>query len=273
MNKKQVFRDPFAFIFIGAIGFILITWFGSFFEDDPTPYIQGIENDYRAGEKAKSPAERKEAFNHSLESLLILEEKFSPTYGNGLLYLHIANNFFQLEDYPKAILYYNRAISLRPRDDNAQKLLSAAQAKLNISEIKNKSLFKRMFFMNGYLSLPERLQLFTLFGILTLAAASAYLWIKRQWNYHAFVVSLVCCSLILLGLIAEYYFSPLEGVLIRSSSLFRDAGEQYAKVIDDPLPSGQKVIVLSVSPSGKWLKIETSNGVMGYVPFESMQMI
>ena len=254
MNKKNIFRDPFAFIVIGAIGFILVSVLGSLFEGDPTPYLQGIQNDYKAGEKAKSPLERKEAFNHSLESLLTLEEKYAPTYGNGLLYLEIGNNFFQLGEYPRAILYYNRAIALRPRDNVAPKLLGAAQSKLNISEIKNGSLFKKIFFINGIFSIPERLQLFTLFGLIALAAASAYLWLKRDWIYKTFIIVLLASSFILLGLLADYYFSPIEGVIVRSSSLYRDAGEQYAKVVDDPLSSGQKVAVLTVSPSGKMVK-------------------
>ena len=53
MNKQSLFRDPFAFIVVGAIGFILISLFGSLYENDPTPYLQGIQNDYQAGEKAK----------------------------------------------------------------------------------------------------------------------------------------------------------------------------------------------------------------------------
>ncbi len=273
MNKKNLLKDPFAFIVIGVIAFIFASLIGLYLEDDPTPYLQGIENDYKVGEKAATPIERKEAFNRSLESLLALEEKYAPTHGNGSLYLDIANNFFQLEDYPKAILYYNRAIALRPRDDNAKKLLAAAQAKLDIGEIKNKSLFQKLFFLNGFLSIPERLQLFTLFGVLTLSAASAYLWLTKNWAYTAFIISLICSSFILFGLLANYYFSPLEGIITRSSSLYRDAGEQYAKVVNDPLPSGQKVIIFSVHPTGKWLKIETANGVMGYIPYDSLQMI
>lgn len=273
MNKQQLFRDPFAFIILGGIIFLMISLFGTYFDENPTPYLQGIENDYKAGEEAKTPLQRKEAFNRSLESLLTLEERYRPTHGNGILYLNIGNNFYQLEDYPRAILYYNKALALRPRDENVAKLLEAAQAKINIIEKPNSSVLKKLFFIQSYYSIPEQLQIFTFLTAMAVASASAYLWFKRQWIYSTFIVSIVIGSLIFLGLIATYYFSPLEGVIIRSSALYRDAGDQYAKVIDDPLPSGQKVTIINLSPNGKWLKIETGNGVFGYVPYESLQMI
>src|ERR1700722_3100616 len=162
MNKRP-FKDPFIFIIIGALVFLAINLLGGFFGDTPTSYIQGIENDYSAGEKATTPVKRKEAFNRSLESLLTLEQKYQPTNGNGILYLNIGNNYYQLEDYPKAILYYNRAIALRPRDNGPAKLLQAAQSKIDISEKPKTSFIKKLFFLNSYFSIPEQLQLFTFF--------------------------------------------------------------------------------------------------------------
>jgi tetratricopeptide (TPR) repeat protein len=270
---KHFFRDPFSFILLGACGFLLITLFGNFFEESPAPHLQGIESDYQAAESAKTPPERQAAFNRSLESLLALERKYTPTMGNGLLYFAIADNFYQLQEYPKAILYYQRTLNLRPRDSQVEVNLQMAQTKLDLKEKHVRSPIQKLFFFHYYLSMPERFQLFSLLLGIAIITISAFLWLKQSWLRFIGYLALGLSTIIILSLLISYYFTPSEAIVISSSGLYRDAGKQYAKVIEDPLPSGLKVKVLSIEPSGKWIKIETNNGVTGFLPFESLQVI
>jgi hypothetical protein len=77
----------------------------------------------------------------------------------------------------------------------------------------------------------------------------------------------------LLSLTYSYYVSPLEAVMMRPSALYRDAGEQYAKALDQPISSGLKVLVLDERGEGKWVKIQTSQGNIGFVPSDALKIL
>jgi tetratricopeptide (TPR) repeat protein len=222
-------------------------------------------NAYLKGEKATTIAERKEAFNQSLEIYTQLNQSFSPTFGNGKLYFNIANSYFQLEQYPLAIYYYYQAQTLRPRDDKITYNLQIAQQKLGITPDKSK--------IDEYLSLPERLQLFFGLSFAVLGFASLYIWYPFSLFKRMVILFSLLAALVFTNLIFTKYVTPLEGVLIRGASLHRDAGEQYALVSEEPLLSGTKVDVLNVSNQGQWLKIETPDGNLGFIPKDSIRVI
>ncbi len=224
-------------------------------------------NQYTVGERTGSIAERKEAFNKSLNIYTSLENSYSPTYGNGKLYFNIANCYFQLEQYPMALFYYYKAQSLRPRDPKVTQNLRIAQEKLGIApEAKSSSI-------SAYITLPERLQLFFLFSMIALGFASIQIWISGNvWRRIASFFGLLA-GIVFLTLLYAHFMTPVQGVLIHAASLYRDAGEQYAKVSETPLLSGTKVEVLDTLNQGTWLKIQTPDGKLGFIPSDSARIL
>jgi hypothetical protein len=83
----------------------------------------------------------------------------------------------------------------------------------------------------------------------------------------------VCYLLFLMSLLYSRYVEALEGVLVKSTFLYRDKGKEYAKVLDHPSSTGLKVQILDVQANGTWLKILTPDGTLGYVPAESIRLI
>ena len=77
----------------------------------------------------------------------------------------------------------------------------------------------------------------------------------------------------LLSLCYTRYLAPIQAVIIRGSTLSRDAGEQYAKVSNQPISSGSTVMVLDVVHDGQWLKILSPSGELGYVPYTVIRII
>lgn len=275
---NQVYRDPFFFILSFAALVVIINLISPFFDADPTPILQEAEKQYKLGEQSNERAVRKEAFNHSLKSLLSLEEQYSPTYSNGKFYYDVGNAFFQLREFPEAILYYERSANLRPRDTNVADSLLLAQKKLGIPENETPSAFKQLFFFHHFLSIPEKLQLFVFLEAVAFGLFSAFLWTSpsfwsRIWLYRVGAIFVACCAVLLLSLGFNYYISPVEAVVMQSSNLYRDAGQQYAKVGDQPVSSGVKVKVLDSAFSGKWLKVQTPDGSVGFISSEALKVI
>ncbi len=270
---KKILNDPFIIICIIVVLYFAVQALASLNEPNPSKALTEAQMNYLAGERTLSVEERKKSFNAALKTFLQLEKNYTPTFGNGKLYYDIGNTFFQLEEYPEAILYYYRAQKLRPTDDKIHSNLSLAQSKLTLTSEKENSAFDWLFFFHRHFSLPERLQLFSLGTFVTFLLFSLYLWFPKRFIYAAAVAALVATVPFLLSVSYTYAFSPIEAVMVKSSLLYRDAGEQYAKVQPEPIPSGLKVQILDLTSAGKWLKIRTDDGTVGFVPDESIRTI
>lgn len=229
--------------------------------------------EYVKGEKASTIAERSEAFNQALKLYAQLQAEFHPKFGNGILDYNIANSYFQLGEYPLAILHYYRSLSLMPRNDKAAHNLKVALDKLGLKEEGKKSIFGKIFFFYSFLSLPEKLEAFFGLSLLSLLSASMFIWQGRNWMKRTALTCAFFASILLLCIGYHLYYEPTEGVIVKATALYRDAGFQYAKVVEEPVLSGKKVRVVEVLGEGQWLKIVTPEGALGYIPSESVRII
>lgn len=228
---------------------------------------------YEAGEKASSIGQRQADFNKALALYMALEETYQPIYGNGKLYYNIGNTYFQLEQYPHAILYYSRALNLMPQDVRIARNLELAQSKLGIAPASDQSVFSQIFFFHTRLATPEKLQFFFCLSVLWFILASFHIWRPDRWlKTGIFVVGLLV-AVLFASLAYTYYLSPTEAIIVRGTAFYRDAGEQYAKVMDTPILPGTKVQVLDVLQNGTWLKITTPDGTLGYIPNPAARII
>jgi len=79
--------------------------------------------------------------------------------------------------------------------------------------------------------------------------------------------------LVLIGLITfhlfVYYSMPIEGIMTGTTRLY-----SYPDVEQESsLLAGMKVHILNIDDKGDWLKVETQDGVMGYIPSRYIQSI
>ena len=252
--------------------FILLTATLSGAEADLQNMLHEAYTSYTEGEKTETISQRKKKFNNALALYTQLADN-SSKYNDGKLYYNIANTYFQLEEYPWAILYYYRALALRPTDEKVKQNLAIGLKKLDITPPTGSSFLQSLFFWHNHYSLPERLQVLSVLGMLLLATISIYIWRREHWLIYLIAALLVCWIAFLLSVGYTRYFSPIEGVLIHSTALYKDAGEQYAKVDAQPILKGVKVRVLEILHQGKWLKIYTSSGEIGYLPYTTIRII
>ena len=195
-----------------------------------------------------------------------------PSLGTGKLYYNIANTYFELGQYPFAVLYYYRALNLRPSDGRVELNLDTALKKLKINKPEKFSSLTSNILLHSFLPLPTRLQGFALFALLFFVLWSLYLW----WPRRDLKLSIILAGLPMLffavSVLYSYYWAPIDAVVVQASGLYRDAGIQYAKVSEKPLSAGEKVQVLEVEEN-HWLKVLTQDGVFGYLPENSVRLI
>lgn len=270
MNRKlpPYIKIPgFIFFAIAALSFYFLL------NRPGSSSLREAEEHYAAGEKAETIAARQEQFNLALSLYKDLENAYHPEFGSGKLYFNIANTYFQLGQYPQAILYYYKAYALMPREPKIGRNLQVAQSKLNLADPVRPNIYNQLFFFQYEFSLPERLQVFFFLAALAFALLSFLLWKPHVWTRWAFYTAAALAALVLFSAAYTRYFSPLEGIIVSSTELYRDAGINYAKVIPKPIPSGSKVEVLNITPNGKWIKIITPEGQFGYIPQTSISLI
>lgn len=256
------------FLFLGLIVLVFI-FLGLRRGDHRIPLA---EESYRKGESASTLAERNEEFNQALDLFLQLDGDYRPNFGSGKLSYNIGNTYFQLGEYPQSILYYMRAENLMPRSQVIKRSLSLARNKLGLSQQDDRD-WLDLFLLKPYVSLPERLQVFFALASLALFFCSIWLWTKKQWSSNGGVISLSLLAIVTINLVVTYYFSSVEGVLVKAVELRRDAGVEFAKVSDQPISAGTTVEVVGMSPDVKWMKVVAPNGEFGYAPGEAVKLV
>lgn len=230
--------------------------------------LKKAQERYLAGINAKTVAERTENLNMALNIYHDLESKYNPRYGNGMLYYNMGNTLFALEQYPWAILYYYRALSLSPRNEDIQNNLQIALKKQDIVQ----PVQKETYFRN-IMAIPHRIQILVLIFLLFFGCNSLYIWLKINWLKKASTLFGVLAAAVICSVIWSYFFVPLEGIIVKSSVLTRGPGKQFLQVQEEPVPSGSRVEVLDVTNDGTWLKIKKSDGVVGYVSHDKIRLI
>jgi len=256
-----------------ALAFLIFLFFATYiFYAAADRKLTNAYKAYKKGEAAATVDERESAFNASLQGYLELQQEYAPTMGTGKLAYNIANAYFQLGEYPFAVLYYNRALSLRPGDKTIRLNLRAARKKLGIKEEAAASPFEDALFFHTYFSLPRRLQLFFLFAIAGFGLLAWQIWFEKNLKIFA-IIAFSLAALMALSVLYSRYVVPSEAIVTKAALLRRDAGKEYAPVSENPVAPGSKVQVQGASEEGGWLKISTSDGTVGYLPGSSLQVI
>lgn len=236
------------------------------FEDS----LEAAYTSYRQGEEAKTLVERQKAFNQAL----LLYLKASQQGSSAMLNYNIGNSFYQLEEYPWAILYYNRALMQKPNDAIVKHNLTLAEKQLGLPSTLTDSYFKSIIvYFNQFIILPDQLFLFFLLGMLSLLIASCFLWFQYKWLKDLAFSSIGLSAIVLTISLISQYGIPVEGIVISTTHMYRNAGREYPLVFDAPIWAGTKVRILNVVDHGQWLKIVIADGNWGYIPYESIRLI
>lgn len=133
-------------------------------------------------------AYKKGRFRKAIEKYNLL---IKSGYINGHIYYNLGNAWFRLNRIGRAILNYERAKILIPRDPDLKFNLSYAQKK-TIDEIPhNRDILHTIFFWLDSLNLHEVFYTFAIINILFWGMLVAYLFFKKDWIYYILITFLI----------------------------------------------------------------------------------
>jgi tetratricopeptide (TPR) repeat protein len=234
-------------------------------------FFQEANAYYQMGEKASTFEERRHAFNQALLLYSQAEQQIGTT--SATLNHALADSYFQLGEYPWAILYYQRALKQDPRNALLKTLLEEAQQKAGLPVTSHQFTLTQQLLLVPFLSLSQRFEVFFWIALLTFLVYSTAIWLPYVGVQRLATACLILTCLGLVNLAYSYYFTPLEGIVVTTTGLYREPSEQQPQIANDPLLPGTQVHVLQALSDGNWLKIADSTGLIGYVPTSSLRLI
>ncbi len=181
------------------------------------------------------------------------------------VYYDMGNCAFRLKDYPRAVLYYTRALRHDPSNGDASSNLELTRSKLSIQTLDGGG----MFFVSWLRAVRESLAAaqwgYAVWGCLLLVAAGMFLFYltRRLWLRKCGIavgVAGVICTLLCFGFAAERqhaFASEARAVVLRPVPCFATPTATAAKVRD--LREGT-VMTMTGAENGAWLQVSLPDG-------------
>lgn len=206
---------------------------------------------------------------------VVYESIINQGYSSATLYYNLGNTYYKLQNYPLAILYYEKSLKLNPNNEDTKHNIEIAKSFISdkietVPELFIVTWWKRLsdiFTINtwGVLSLAA-------FGML-LSCLFIYLTTRTRvtkkimfFSSLVLVVMTICCFSISIKKY-NYIKSHNEGIIITPTITVKSS-PSTTSVDLFVLHEGTKVKV--IDNTGDWEKIKIGNGSIGWLPSTSM---
>ncbi len=200
------------------------------------------------------------------QAIDIYEDVLRKGMESGPLYYNLANSYFKQGTLGKAILNYERAVRLAPRDSDLQANFQYARSQVKNQETElSRSIWQKLWDLHeAFYTLDEMTMiLFVLvLSAMTLNLLSLFLaWPKKyvRWGFMALAILFLIYGNGFLGKLENenHWYVVVAATPARFEP--RDAA-----TIHFELPEGGRIKVLK--EEGPWLKIERPDGQEGWIP-------
>lgn len=225
--------------------------------------LEQAQTYYEQGEKASTLLERQKAFNQALSLYLDLEKTLS--HPSASFYAAVGDCFFRLDTYAWAVFYYERALLLDPQNLAICEALDLARIQLGLPPTIPRSSLQQIFTFDPFLPFTKRLIFFYWLIGITVLFYSLCIYYPSSMTKFIARTSLILSFLLFLNLFISFYLVPLKAVLIASTGLYRSP-DSSVQITTTPLFEGSRLSILDEFEQGKWLKVQTPDGMMGYIP-------
>lgn len=191
-------------------------------------------------------------------------------YDSSELYFNLGNTYYRLDQIPLAILYYEKALKVHPRNKDYQYNLSIAKSKIEepLEEVPE-------FFLNNWWRTMAGWMPSSLWGILGLVflwagVAGGVFWLLGRERVHrktGFVLGIIALALCILPFLlanSRQQMAKQEnaGIVMQHGVGLKSAPESDQEVAS--VPGGTKIKLIDAI--GNWYKVELPNGETGWLP-------
>lgn len=209
---------------------------------------------------------------------LIYQSIIDSGYQSPELYYNMGNAYFKLQEIPSAILYYEKALKLKPADENIQYNLNLCNSMIpdRIEKV------PKLFFIQWYESLYNFFPIDTwayiglgLFSVFSFFLILFFLSEKVVFKKLGFWLALIFLSLSVFSffLTTQKYasFKSHDEAIIFTPSITVKSSPTKNSVDLFVIHEGTKVNILD--QVGTWRKIKIENGSVGWIESEYLQII
>lgn len=198
---------------------------------------------------------------------------------SGPLYYNIGNAYFKQGELGQAILYYERALELTPRDDDTQANLELARS-LTADEITPLPGFWLIRAADWWVHAVPRTALGVIVTLAYLGGAAAlvvYLLVRRAgvrvWAARATVAAVLVLAIFGLNLaVIEFgWGQPTEAIVLVEEVPVQSAPTDDRALEVFAIHEGTKVRI--DQQSGDWVEIVLADGKVGWVRMEVLEII
>jgi tetratricopeptide (TPR) repeat protein len=209
---------------------------------------------------------------------LIYQSIIDSGYQSPELYYNMGNAYFKLQEIPSAILYYEKALKLKPSDENIQYNLNLCNT-LIPDRIES---LPKLFFIRWYKSLYNYfpidtwafiglglLSLFSLFMIFFFLSVRMFFRKLSFWSALLFLL----LSFFSFFLTSQKYasFKNHDEAIVFTPSITVKSSPAKNSVDLFVIHEGTKVTILD--QVGEWRKIRIQNGSIGWIETNYLQII
>ena len=189
------------------------------------------------------------------------------------IYYNLANSYFRSGQLGKALLNYERAKRLAPRDSDIEfNYHYALGQNIKLQNQEPKGLFAKLYMGHIMFYSEEEMawMIVSLFGFLGLCWLLA-LYFRWPFKLRVTLFSLITISLsiFVVGLMAKVHFDDRTAVVItKASATFEPKPEA---TVHFEVPEGSKVECLKTV--GQWIKVKRFDGKLGWILKEKLEKV
>lgn len=212
------------------------------------------------------------------EALRLYEGFIEDGYASAALFYNMGNAYYRQDKIGLAILYYEKALKLSPRD-------AAVRANLDLAQSQQVDQIQALpsFFLDRWQQSLQSIfssNTWSILGLLLLwtGVGGLIFWLlaaERTQRKRGFIIG---ATLLVLSIIpfylsagrASFERNPGTAILLEAEYGLRTAPEEESTVIL-PLHEGVKVAI--IDRIGEWMKVQLQDGAQGWLPEEALGMI
>lgn len=210
----------------------------------------------------------------AMDTMLSLAEDEKPSFSE---FYNYGNLYFRQGEIGKAILFYERALRLKPHNKQARHNLMIAKSKIADHLEDRPSFVKRAWYgfcfaIPSYALYTLSLLFFLLFACGVLLFLTGSRKIFRKAGFYAAILSLLffTLSLFMINSSVAFYANTKEAIVINGQVSIKSAPATNTSTIFR-LSEGTKCLVHS--EAGNWLQIEIADGKSGWVERKGITFI
>ena len=211
---------------------------------------------FEQGLKINAPLIKRTVFEEALHLLLAIEPKnASANAAIGTILAHF-------QEYPLSLSYLLEGA----KDDPQNKDLAH-----QIEEIATANGTPQPLFKHTIPDIPSPL-LFIVMGLF--ACLTLPFLLVPSSLFNRLMIGGILILIPMLGIqVASQFFSPLYGIIIESTPLYTTYSPSPEGGNGVTEPAGMMVKLLDIANNGRWLKVETQEGKLGYIPSTAIRVL